>query len=170
MSRHAKLQFLGPTALLLTVGAAELAAFALDRMPTSKALWYVNLKIFQVFQASSFTLQPPLNFPYSQFFLVALPVFGIAVYGLVNGRSFPLALASHLSFIYVGFLMCCLVVSPTRPPIASLISFAVTNNPNIYSPLFLAGACIISILISHYQYLLKLSGYSNSALADNWSV
>jgi hypothetical protein len=155
MIRLAKLQLLGPVAVLLAVGAAETAAFALARIPTSETLWYINLKYFQVFQESSFTLQAPLDFPYAQFFLIALPLFAIASYGFLTKQSFPLALASHLSFIYAGFLFYCLVTSQTQPLTASLTSFAVTNGPNIYLPLFLAGASLISFLISHYQYLVR---------------
>jgi hypothetical protein len=159
MIRLAKLQFLGPVAVLLTVGAAELAAFALARIPTSESLWYVNLKVFQIFQESAFTLQPPLDLPYAQFFLIALPLFAIAVYGLLTKRSFPLALASHLSFVYAAYLMCWMATTQTRPLTASVTNLVVTNTPNIYMPLFLAGACIISLLISHYQYLV---GFLNS--------
>jgi hypothetical protein len=169
MIRLAKLQFLGPAAVLIAVGAAEVVAFALAHIPTSETLWYINLKIFQVFQESSFTLQPPLDLPYSQFFLIALPLFAIATYGLLTKRSFPLALASHLSFIYAGFLIYCLVSSQTQPLTASVTNFAFTNSPNIYLPLFLAGACIISFLISHYQYLLGFFNTHSKSMprADN---
>jgi hypothetical protein len=155
MSRLARLQFLGPLAVLVIVGAAEAAAFALARIPTSETLWYVNLNTFQVFQESAFTLPAPLDLPYSQFFLIALPLFAVATYGLLNKRSFPLALASHLSFIYAGFVFYCLASNQTHPLTASVASFAVTNSPKIYLPLFLVGASLISFLISHYQYLLE---------------
>jgi hypothetical protein len=167
MTRLAKLQFLGPAAVLLAVGAAELAAVALARIPTSETLWYVNLKIFQVFQESSFTLQPPLDLHYSQFFLIALPLFTIATYGLLTKRSFLLALSSHLSFIYAGFLICCLVGSQPDQLTASVIRFAVRNSPNIYLPLFLTGACIVSLLISHYHYLLGFLNTHQVPRADN---
>ena len=164
MIRLAKLQFLGPVAVLLTVGAAEVSAFALARIPTSESLWYVNLKVFQIFQESAFTLQPPLNLPYAQFFLVALPLFAIAACGILTKRPFPLALASHLSFIYAAYLMYCLASSQTHLLTASVTNFVITNTPNIYMPLFLAGACIISFLMSHYQYLLGfLSSHYKSA-------
>ena len=162
MIRLAKLQFLGPVAVLVTVGASELAAYALGRIPTSETLWYVNLKIFEIFQESAFTLPPPLDFPYAQFFLVALPLFSIAAYGFLAKRSFPLALASHLSFIYAGFLIYCLVERQMQPVTASAAISAVTNGPNIYMPLFLAGACIISFLISHCQYLLEFFSHSKA--------
>ena len=164
MIRLAKLQFLGPVAVLITVGVAELAAFALGRMPTSETLWYVNLKIFEIFQESAFTLPPPLDFPYAQFFLVALPLFSIAAYGFLAKRSFPLALASHLSFIYAGFLIYCLVESEMHTLTASAAIFAVTNSPNIYMPLFLSGACIISFFISHCQYLFEFFNSHSKAV------
>jgi hypothetical protein len=169
MSRLARLQFLGPVAVLLTVGAAEAAAFALARIPTSETLWYVNLNIFQVFQESAFTLQQPLDLPYSQFFLIALPLFAMAAYGLLNKRSFPLALASHLSFIYAGFIIYCLASDQMHPLTASITSFAVTKSPNIYLPLFLAAACLISFFISHYQYLVAFYNTNSKSvpLADN---
>jgi hypothetical protein len=154
MSRLAKLQFFGPVAVFLTVGAAEAAAFALARIPTSETLWYINLKIFDIFQKSHYLLNTPLNLPYSQFFLIALPLFAIATYGLLANRAFPLALASHLSFIYTAFLLYSLVSSQTSPLTASLSSIIVATSTNIYLPLILAGASIISFLVSHYQYLL----------------
>ena len=166
MIRLAKLQFLGPVALLITVGTAELAAYALGRIPTSETLWYVNLKVFEIFQEAAFTLPPPLDFPYAQFFLVALPLFSIATYGFLAKRSFPLALASHLSFIYAGFLIYCLVESQMHRLTASAAIFAVTNSPNIYMPLFLAAACIISFSISHCQYLLGFFYSHFKSVAD----
>src|SRR3974390_855866 len=164
MIRLGKLQFLGPVTIVVTVGTAELAAYSLGRIPTSETLWYVNLKVFEIFQESAFTLPPPLDFSYAQFFLVALPLFSIAAYGFLAKRPFPLALASHLSFIYAGFLIYCLVKSQMHALTASAAIFAVTNSPNSYMPLFLAGACIISFLISHYQYLFEF--FDSHAKAD----
>ena len=164
MIRLGKLQLLGPAVVLLTVGAAEVAAFALARFPTSGTLWYVNLKVFQVFQESAFTLQPPLDLPYAQFFLIALPLFAIATYGLFTNRAFPLALASHLSFLYAGFLIYCLAGSQIHPLTASITSLAVTNSPNIYLPLFLTGASLISFVISHYNYLLGFFSTQSKSL------
>ena len=154
MNCVAKLQFLGPVAVFLAVSAAEAAALALAHFPTSEKLWYVNLKIFQVFQNSAFTLQQPLDLPYSQFFLIALPLFAIATHGLLTNRRFVLALASHLSFIYAGFVFYSFVSSQPNPLSASLAGIAFVNCPNIYMPLFLIGASLTSFLLSHYDYLL----------------
>lgn len=153
MIRLAKLQFLGPLAVLFAVGAAEAAAFALACNPMSETLWFVNLKVFQVFQESSFRLPAPLDFPYAQFFLIALPLFIMAAYGLFAKRTFPLALASHLSFIYVGYLFYNLASSQPQTLAASITTIAISDRPTIYLPVFLAGACFISFLISHCQYL-----------------
>jgi hypothetical protein len=158
MDRLAKLQLLGPAAVFLTVGAAEAAALALGRFPTSETLWFINLKVFQVFQESAFTLPPPLDFSYLQFFLIAVPLFAIAICGLLAKRLFPLALASQLSFIYSGFIFYSFVSSRPHSLTASLTSVAFANRPNIYLPLFLGGAALISFLISHYHYLLKATG------------
>jgi hypothetical protein len=169
MNRLAKLQFFGPVAVLLTVGAAEAAAFALARIPTSETLWYLNLKIFEVFQKSHYLLNPALNLPYSQFFLIALPLFAIATYGLLAKRAFPLALASQLSFIYAAFLLYCGVIGQTPPLTASLGSIFVASGTNIYLPLVLAGASLISFLVSHFKYLLGFFNiyYKFMARADN---
>ena len=154
MNRVAKLQFLGPVAVFLTVGAAEAAALALAHFPASEILWYVNLRIFQVFQESAFALQQPLDLPYAQFFLVALPLLALAAHGLVTNRRFLLAVASQLSFIYAGFVFYCLVSSQPNALSASLSSIVWVNRPNTYLPLFLVGASLTSFLISHYDYLL----------------
>ena len=156
MIRLVKLQILGPLAAVLILGAAEAAAFALARFPTSGFLWYVNLKVFHVFQETAFILRPPLDLPYAQFFIIALPLFAVALYGLFTERLFPLALASHLSFIYAGFVFYCLISIQMHPSVASLANIAFSNRPDIYLPLSLGGASLFSFLVSHYQYVLGI--------------
>ena len=157
MIRLARLQIFGPLVAVLIVGAAEAAAFALAHFPTSEALWYVNLKIFQVFEQSALRLQPPLNLPYAQFFIITLPLFALALYGLFTKRLFPLALASNLSFIYAGYVFYCFLNSQPHSLTASLSDIALTNRSNIYLPLFLSGASLFSFLVAHYQYVLGIS-------------
>jgi len=152
--RLARLQFLGPVALLVTVGAAEGAAFGLAHNPASETLWYVNLKFFGVFQNSYYALKPSLDFPYSQFFFIALPLFAIASYGFLARRAFPLALASNLSFVYATFLLYVSVINQPNSLATSLADIAVSTGPNIYLPLALLGASLVSFLVSHFQYLL----------------
>jgi hypothetical protein len=169
MARFAKLQILGPAVVLITVGVAEVAAYSLARIPTSETLWYVNLRIFGVFQQGYYLLNSHLELPYSQLLLIALPIFAIGAYGFFINRPFPLAFASHLSFIYAGFLFYCLLDGQTHPSTASIASFAVISHPNTYLPLFLAGASLISLLICHFQYLKELLNANSKIMsrADN---
>lgn len=169
MDRFAKFQILGPAVVLLTVGAAEVAAYTLACIPTSETLWYLNLRIFGVFQQSYYLLNSRLELPYSQLLLIALPIFVIGTYGFFIKRPFPLAFASHLSFIYAGFLFYCLFDGQTHPSTASIASFAVISHPNTYLPLFLAGASLISLLICHFQYLQELlnTNFKSMSRVDN---
>jgi hypothetical protein len=52
MNRLFKLQFLGPLALFVATLGAELAARALSYAPDSEILWFVNLRMFGIFQRS----------------------------------------------------------------------------------------------------------------------
>ena len=160
-TRFARLQFFGPAALLLTVGASEGAAYALARNPTSEALWYVNLKVFEVFQTSYYFITQLVDIPYSQFVLISLPLFALATYGLVAKRQFPLALASNLSFVYAAFLLYCSgAISPSHALTASLTGMSVESGSKVYLPVVLAGASLMSFLVSHFQYLLGFHNLS----------
>jgi hypothetical protein len=165
MTRFARLQFFGPVALLLTVGASEGAAYALARYPASETLWYVNLKVFEVFQTSYYFVSQLVDIPYSQFFLIALPLFAFATYGLVAKRQFPLAVASNLSFVYAAFLLYCSgVISPSHAFTASLTGISVETGSKVWLPVVLAGAALISFLVSHFQYLLGFRKLSSSSM------
>ena len=52
MIRLFKLQFLGPLVVFVTTLCAELAARALAYDPSSELLWFVNLRLFGIFQRS----------------------------------------------------------------------------------------------------------------------
>ncbi len=52
MTRLFKLQFLGPLAVFFATLCAELAVRALDYAPSSELLWFVNLRMFGIFQRS----------------------------------------------------------------------------------------------------------------------
>jgi hypothetical protein len=150
---RSKLQFLGPASVLAVVVMAEGAVFALAHIPTSETLWYLNLRIFGVFQRGYYFIDF-IDFPYSQLFLIALPLFAVATYGITCRRAFAQALASHLSFIYAGYLVFCGLSYYTKPlAAASLSTIAVSSGPNIYLPLALVGASFTSFLVSHFQYL-----------------
>src|SRR5437667_11186520 len=97
MSRLFKLQFLGPLALFTATLCAELAARALQYAPSSELLWFINLKMFGIFQRSDATLSYFVPIEGFQFFGFALPIFTLACFGLA-ARSRPLfTVATHLS-------------------------------------------------------------------------
>ena len=52
MNRLYKLQFLGPLTLFVATLSAELAARALAHAPASETFWYLNLRVFGLFQRS----------------------------------------------------------------------------------------------------------------------
>jgi hypothetical protein len=89
-----------------------------------------------------------------QLYLIAFPLVSLAVVGLFARRQFLLALASHLSFAYAGFLIYCGVVSQPHAATASLISIAIPTYPNVYMLGVLVSACMVSFLVSQSQYLI----------------
>jgi hypothetical protein len=152
MIRFAKLQFLGPFIVAVAIAMAEAAAFALAHVPTSETLWYLNLTVFAIFQTSYSQLFSSWDLPYMQLYLIAFPLFSLAVVGLFARRQFLLALASHLSFAYAGFLMYCGMISQPNAATASLISIAIPTYPNVLG--ILVSACMVSFLVSQSQYLI----------------
>src|SRR5205809_3349160 len=105
MNRLFKLQFLGPLSLFAATLCAELAARALEYAPSSEFLWFVNLRMFGIFQRSDAVLRYFAPIDGFQFFGLALPIFLLACFGLA-ARSRPLfTVATHLSAAYAGFLV-----------------------------------------------------------------
>src|SRR6266702_5949036 len=100
-----KLQFLGPLALFVTTLCAELAARALEYAPGSEFLWFVNLRMFGIFHRSYAALSEVVDVEGFQLFCIALPIFALACFGLFMKSRLPLALATHLSAAYAGFLV-----------------------------------------------------------------
>src|SRR4051812_3502789 len=105
MNRLFKLQFLGPFALFVATLGAELAARALEYAPSSGILWFINLRIFGIFQRSDALLSEAVSLDGFQLFGLALPIFLFACLGLATKSRFPLTIATHLSVIYAGFLV-----------------------------------------------------------------
>src|SRR3954471_10894496 len=100
-----KLQFLGPFALFVATLCAELAARALEYSPSSEILWFINLRMFGIFQRSYALLSDFVPIEGFQLFGIALPIFALACLGLTTKLRLPLALATHLSVAYVAFLV-----------------------------------------------------------------
>jgi len=152
MNRLFKLQFLGPLALFVATLSAELAARALDYAPGSEFLWFVNLRMFGIFQRSYSVLSEFVAIDGFQLFGIALPIFVLACFGLAAKSKLPLALATHLSAAYAAFLL--LSWQPGVPTTqASLGGIAVPSGAGLYVLTGILGSCLLSFAISHLHYL-----------------
>jgi len=152
MDRLFKLQFLGPLALFVATLCAELAARALEYAPGSEFLWFVNLRMFGIFQRSYAVLSDVVPISGFQLFGIALPVFALACFGLFAKSRLPLALATHLSAAYAGFLV--ISWQPGVPTTqASLVPIAVPPGVGLYVLASILAACFLSFALSHLHYL-----------------
>ncbi len=153
MSRLFKLQFLGPLALFVATLSAELAVRALAYAPSSELLWFVNLKMFGIFQRSYYMLSEFVSTQGFQLFGIALPIFLLACYGLAARRRLPLALASNLSFAYAALLLFSWQTPGPPTTQASLGSIAVPTGAGFYVLAAILGTSLVSFAISHLLYL-----------------
>jgi len=153
MSRLFKLQFVGPLALFVATLSAELAVRALAYAPSSELLWFVNLKMFGIFQRSYYMLSDLVSIQGFQLFCIALPIFLLACYGLAARSRLPLALASNLSLGYAALLLFSWQ-SPGAPTTqASLVSIAVPSGAGFYVLTTILGTSLLSFAVSHLLYL-----------------
>jgi hypothetical protein len=140
-------------ALFVATLSAELAVRALAYAPSSEFLWFLNLKMFAIFQRSYYVLSDLVSIPGFQLLGIALPIFVLACYGLTARRRLPLAVASHLSFAYAAFLLLSWQ-SPGAPTTqASLGLIAVPSGAGLYVLTGILGTCLQSLGISHLLYL-----------------
>jgi hypothetical protein len=160
MNRLFKLQFLGPLALFAVTLCAELAARALQYVPSSELLWFVNLKMFGIFQRSDAVLSYVVPIDGFQFFGIALPIFVLACFGLKARSRLPFTLATHLSVVYALFLVISwqmFVPSVTQASLGPIVvpwGFgAVPSGVGLYVMATLLGTCFLSFAITHLFYL-----------------
>lgn len=153
MNRLFKLQFLGPLALFVASLSAELAAKALAYAPSSELLWFINLRMFGIFQRSYATLSEFVAIDGFQFFGIALPIFALACFGLLAKARLPLALATHLSAVFAAFLVLSWQSPGESTTQASLVYIAVPPGAGFYVMAGILGACLVSFTISHLIYL-----------------
>ena len=167
MTRLFKLQFLGPLALFVATLSAEIAARALAYAPSSKVLWFINLRMFGIFQRSdallSYVMPNYATINGFQLFGVALPIFSLACFGLVARSRFPLIfarvpliIATHLSVAYAAFLVLSWQVGVPTWTQASLRPIAVPTGAGFYVLATIVGACLLSFVLSHVVYLLAV--------------
>jgi hypothetical protein len=154
-----KLQLIGPFALFTAVLGAESAAWALAQSPTSEILWFINLRIFGLYQNSYYLIGSLTSIPYFQFF-VALALFVTACLGLAFKIRPLLPFASNLSFLFVCFLAYAWFLVGSPPQAASLTdqtyhatTMAMPSGPDLWMLLALLGATLPSFIASHIAYI-----------------
>jgi|SRR5882757_2149017 len=153
MNRLAKLQLIGPCALFVAVLAAELATFALTQDPTSELVWYINLKLFGIFQRAHYILSDVTVLPASQLVFIAAPILALACYGFRRKQTLSLALASNLSFVYAGFLLYSWGASQRVTMQVSLSPILVPSGPGLYTLLVILACSLLSFVVSHLNYV-----------------
>jgi hypothetical protein len=152
MNRLFKLQFLGPLSLFITTLCAELAARALEYSPSSGFLWFINLRIFGIFQRSNAMLTQFVAIDGFQFFGIALPIFLLACFGLAAKSRPPFTIATHLSAAYAAFLVHSWQIGVPTTKQASLVPIAIPSGAGMYLMATILGACLLSFAITHLLY------------------
>jgi hypothetical protein len=153
MNRLFKLQFLGPLALFAATLCAELAAHALQYDPGSELLWFINLRVFGIFQRSHAMLSEFVAIDGFQFFGLALPIFGLACFALAAKSRPAFTVATHLSAAYAGFLLLSWQAGVPTVKQASLGPIAVPSGVGLYVMATILGTCVLSFAITHLLYL-----------------
>ncbi|WLA79966.1 hypothetical protein [Bradyrhizobium elkanii] len=153
MDRLFKLQFLGPCVLFAATLSAELAARTLQYSPSSELLWFINLKIFGIFQRSHALLSEYVAIDGFQLFGIALPLFLLACLGLVAKARPAFTIATHLSAGYAGFLVYSWQAGVPTTAQASLGSIVIPSGAGLYVMMTILGACLLSFAITHVLYL-----------------
>ena len=158
MNRAFKLQFLGPLALFATTLCAELAARALEYAPSSELLWFINLRMFGIFQRSYavlLNLSEVVSIDGIKYCGLALPImlFALACVGLAAKCRLPLTVATHFSVAYAGFLVLSWQVGVPATKQASLVPIAVPSGPGLYVMATILGTCLLSFAVTHLVYL-----------------
>src|SRR4051812_44352886 len=159
MNRLFKLQFLGPLALFATTLGAELAARGLEFAPRSELLWFINLRMFGIFQRSDAVLSYFVPIEGFQLFGIALPIFVLACIGLATKLRLPFTIATHLSVICAWFLLNSWQIGVPEVTQASLGPIAIPSGVGaipsgvgLYVTAMILGACFLSFAITHLLY------------------
>ena len=157
MNHLFKLQLLGPFALFAATLCAELAARALQYAPSSELLWFINLRMFGIFQRSYAVLSnlsEVVSIDGIKYCGLALPivVFVLASVGLAAKSRLPLTVATHLSVAYAGFLVVSWQAGVPTTNQASLVPIAVPSGPGLYVMATILGTCLLSFAITHLLY------------------
>ncbi|MCK1707609.1 MULTISPECIES: hypothetical protein [unclassified Bradyrhizobium] len=155
MNRLFKLQFLGPLALFAATLCAELAARVLEYAPSSEFLWFINLRMFGIFQRSDAVLSYFVPIKGFQFFGLALPIFALASVGLAAKSRPVFTVATHASVAYALFLVVCWRLGAPTAVQASLVAVAVPSGGQFVMATIL-GACLLSFAVTHLLYFFAV--------------
>ena len=154
MNRLAKLQLIGPAFLFAAVLAAEAGAYALSLFPSSETLWYVNLKVFGMFQRSYYLVDSYTGVPSFNLFFIAMPILLLGCVGVVCRKLLLLAISSNLSFVYAGLLIYQWMLMQPHALQASLDTITVpASGADLYLVASLLGASLLSFCVSHFIYV-----------------
>src|SRR3954467_11069400 len=159
MSRLFKLQFLGPFVLFAATLCAELAARALQYAPSSELLWFINLRMFGIFQRSDAVLSYFVPIEGFQLFGIALPIFVLACIALAAKSRLPFTIATHLSLVCAWFLVISWQLGVPEVTQASLGPItvpsgvgAIPSGVGLYVTATILGACFLSFATTHLLY------------------
>jgi hypothetical protein len=152
MSRLEKLQLIGPAILFVIVLAAEASVYALAHAPSSEMLWYINLRLFPLFQRSYYIFDSYTNVPAFDLIIMALPMLLLGCIGVVCHCRLLLATSSNLCFVYSGLLGYSYVLTQPSTLQASLTTI-VPAGPDFYLVAILLGSSLLSFSISHLIYV-----------------
>lgn len=152
MRSLAKLQLVGPIALLAAAAAAEATGLALERMPDWESLWFLQLALFAPLRHADALLAARIDAAHAQLCLVGLPLFLLACGGACLGRSLLLAIASNLSFLDVCFLVYLCGAPSGR---AAVLGGGGALMSGLALPLL--GCALLSCAASHIIYIRAIS-------------
>jgi hypothetical protein len=161
MRKLGVLQLIGPVSLFGAVSGAEAASYALSRMPSSEWMWYLNLQWFGMFQQSHYVLKDRLGIDCEQLYVIALPLLLAACLGFALRRSLLLAMASSLSFVYIGFVFYTWDRAKSFTLTASLSAeyaspAEIWSNPDLILLIILGSLSLLSFMVSHISYIQRV--------------
>jgi hypothetical protein len=158
MNRLTHFQIIGPLALLAVMATAEGAAWALSQMPTSELLWFINLRLFGLFQKSNYLVGELVAFPYAQL-AIATVLGAAAVAGAAYRSRLALSIASNLSFFFVcatGYAaatMDSFAPAATNGTAQALVQIVLPHGADAGLLLILLAVTLPSFVISHLIYI-----------------
>jgi hypothetical protein len=124
--------------------------------PSSELLWFINLRVFGIFQRSHAVLGQVVAIDGFQLYGIALPIFLLACLGLATKWRLPFTVATHLSPVYASFLLFSWRVGVPTTTQASLGPIAVPSGAGLYVMATILGTCLLSVVVTHLHYVFAV--------------